>query len=279
MAINILLVEDSIPLRAWLARVLQRAGHVITQAGSGEEALALLQQTGAYRPPFDVVISDIVMGEIDGVRVTQVARSHVEPPEVILLTGHGDFESATKVLRFGAFDYLRKPVQPSLLLERVAQAAERRRDRLTQAQQAAAWRAVTEVIRSVQAAAHLPSDEAPPPKSERYCEAGRLLIDTQRHEVRFDGALIVLTPIEYTILSVLAKTPGVVVAYGALVQHSHGIVASEREAYGLLRTHVRNLRHKIEPSCLISVRGVGYMLDAPGGAESQQELLARTSHQ
>lgn len=263
MSINVLVVEDSAPLRDWLARLLQRAGYAVTQAGSGEEALTLLQQTGEYRVSFDVVISDIVMGEVDGVGVTQAARGRVEPPEVILLTGNGNLDTATKAIRLGAFDYMPKPVSPQQLLERVAAAAGQRSERLKQAEEAAAWRAIVEVVGRVQPGG-APAETAPAEvKIERYLAVGRLQIDTQRHEVWFDGQLIAVTPIEYAILNALAETPAVVATYGTLARHTHGIMLSEREAYGLLRTHVRNLRHKIERDYLISVRGVGYMLDAP----------------
>lgn len=106
MTVRILVVEDSDALRDWLTRVLHRAGYTITQAVDGEEALALLRQTGEYREPFDVVISDIMMGKVDGVQVTQAARNQAEPPEVILLTSQGSLDTATQAVRLGAFDYL-----------------------------------------------------------------------------------------------------------------------------------------------------------------------------
>ena len=271
MSINVLVVEDSAPLRDWLARVLQRAGYVVTQAGGGEEALTLLQQAGEYRTAFDVVVSDIVMGEIDGVRVIQAARTRAQPPEVILLTAHGNLDTAAKAVRLGAFDYLQKPVAPQQLLERVAAAAGRRAEWLKQAEEAEAWRAIVEVVGKVQPSSAPAAGALAEARTERYRGVGRLQIDTQRHEVWFEAQPIAVTPIEYTILNVLAETPAVVVTYGALAQHTHGIMLSEREAYGLLRTHVRNLRHKIERSYLISVRGVGYMLDAPDRAEADTQ--------
>jgi len=280
MTINVLVVEDSAPLRDWLARVLQHAGYVVTQAADGEESLALLQQAGEYRTPFDVVISDIVMGEVDGVAVTQAARGRPEPPEVILLTGHGNLDTATRAVRLGAFDYLQKPVRPQQLLERVAAAAGQRAERLRQAEEATAWRAIVEVVGKVQPGNAEAVGAPVEAKAERYRAVGQLQIDTQRREVWFDEQLIAVTPIEYIILNVLAGTPAVVVTYGALVQQTHNITLSEREAYGLLRTHVRNLRHKIERSYLISVRGVGYMLDAPDRAEVDEQpapLLERVA--
>ncbi|MBC8164096.1 MAG: response regulator transcription factor [Roseiflexaceae bacterium] len=267
MSIRILLVEDNDPLRDWLARILDRAGHAVTQAADGEQALTLLQQTGEHRVPFDVVITDIMMGDVDGVRVTQAARSLENTPEVILLTSHGSIETASKAIRLGAFDYMQKPIQPHTLLSQVTAAAALRAERLRQADEAAAWRAVADVVNKVQPNEAPAATGAVAAKPERYLAVGQLHVDTQRREVWFDREQVAVTPIEYTILVSLAEASAVVMTYGELVQRTHAIAVSEREAYGLLRTHVRNLRHKIERSYLISVRGVGYMLDASAQAE------------
>lgn len=268
MTVHVLVVEDNDSLREWLTRVLHNAGYTVTQAMSGEDALTLLQQTGAYRVPFDVVISDIVMGAVNGIDVIHAARSQLQPPEVILMTSHGNLDTAITAVRLGAFDYMQKPVQPPLLLARVAVAAERRADRLQQTREAAAWRAVADVVNRVQPSAPADLTETKP---ERYRTVGRLKIDTQRREIWFDGELVAVTPIEYTILAALSERPAVVVTYSALAQRTHAAMLSEREAYGLLRTHMRNLRRKIERGYLISVRGVGYMLDASGQAAGDEE--------
>jgi DNA-binding response OmpR family regulator len=210
------------------------------------------------------------MGEVGGVEVSEAARNQPEPPEVVLLTGNGDLATAAAAVRLGAFDYLLKPVRPALLLERVAAASDRRVERQQQAAEVAAWRAVARVVGAVQphAPAAAPLVEAKP---ERYRVVGQLQIDTQRREITFDGQLIAVTPIEYTILHALAETPATVMTYGTLAQRTHAAVLNEREAYGLLRTHVRNLRRKIGHAYLVSVRGVGYMLDASGQATSDDD--------
>lgn len=271
MTMHVLVVDDDSALRAWVARVLDRGGCSVTQADSGEHALALLRQTGSSRPPFEVVVTDIVMGEVDGLTVIEVARSQPDPAEVLLLTSHGALDSAAAAIRLGAFDYLLKPVQPATLVRRVVAAAELRKERLQQAGEAAAWRSIADVLRSVEPAV-APAAAAVADKPARVRVLGRLAIDTQRHEVSYAGRRVGVTPIEYTILSTLSERPAEVVAYGALAQRTHGILLDEREAYGLLRTHVRNLRHKIGSGYLLSVRGVGYMLDAAEDAAVQSEL-------
>lgn len=262
MTINLLLVDDTRALREWLSRALIQAGYLVTQASSGEEALALLLQAGGNRIPFDVVITDIVMGAVDGIQVVSAARSQPDPPEVILITSHGTVDTAMAALRLGAFDYLMRPIQTPALLERVRAAVARRAEQRQQAEEAAAWRSVAEAFNQIQLGAK-PPDATTTAKPERYYTLGQLWIDTHRHEVRFAGQPLAVTPIEYMILVCLAETPAMVVTYGVLVQHTHAITLSEREAYNLLRTHIRNLRRKIDPSYLISVRGVGYILDTP----------------
>jgi DNA-binding response OmpR family regulator len=279
MSIQVLVVEDSEALRGWLARVLQQGGCTVTQAEGGEQALTLLRQTGATRAPFDVVLSDIVMGGVGGVEVMQAARGQPEPSEVILLTSNGTLDTAAAAVRLGAFDYLLKPVRPAVLLERVEAAANQRATRRRQADEAAAWRAVAQVMRQVQpnpegdtGAAALEAKTRPP---DRYQAVGPLRLDTQRRELWIAGTQVGVTPIEYTILSVLAAQPGVVLTYGALAQRTHGATLGEREAYGLLRTHMRNLRRKIGREYLVSVRGVGYMVDV-GGSHADQDDDADT---
>jgi DNA-binding response OmpR family regulator len=258
---HVLVVEDDAMLRTWLGRLLQQADYVVTQATGGADALALLRQTGEHRPPFDIVISDIVMEEVDGLAVTQFVRNQALPAEVILLTSHGALETATAAVRLGAFDYLLKPLRAPTLLACVGAAAERRAERVRLAQEAASWRLIAEAVKRAQPNAVAETAELQP---QRYRDVGRLRIDTQRREISFDAQQVAVTPIEYAILVALAETPAIVVTYGTLAQRSHAVVVDEREAYGLLRTHVRNLRHKIEQRYLISVRGVGYMLDSGG---------------
>ena len=117
MKTRILLVEDDAKLRRTLAAWIAHAGYNVTQAPDGETALRLLMVE-----PFTVIISDIVMGNIDGLAVLQAAGRLQQRPSVILLTGQGTLESAMTALRAGAFDYLLKPCSGSELLARIAAA-------------------------------------------------------------------------------------------------------------------------------------------------------------
>lgn len=285
MANHILLVEDDFHTREALARNLARAGYEITQAGDGQQAIELLTAEHSSRVSYDVVLSDIVMGEVDGIEVMHTARRQPCAPEVILLTGHGSLETAIAAVNAGAFSYLLKPVQISEVLERVAAALQHHHEKLHHAQKAQGLQKIAEVVHKLQDTASPPAPQSarpaapgasppakpePPPASaatssatNRYLQVGELRIDTYRHEVSFGEEPLHLTPTEYTIITCLAAQPGRVMSYGDIAQHTHGSNIDESEAHELLRFHIRNLRRKIDRRYLVSVRGVGCLLDAP----------------
>jgi DNA-binding response OmpR family regulator len=230
---------------------------------------------------FEVVVTDIIMGDVDGVEVMYTAKRQEYSPEVILLTGHASLNSAIEAVRTGAFDYVQKPCRITWLLDRVQQAIDHRQTRLRQAEEANALRRVADVISRAQptamnnesgatVAAALPTDattvpaEAAPAEAPmRYFTVGALQIDTFRHEVLFAGQNLHMTPTEYTLLACLAETPGRVVTYSDIANQTHSEHLDDAEAHELLRWHIRNLRHKFDRRYLVSVRGVGYMLIDP----------------
>ena len=103
---KILLIDDEQDIRKSLSKFLGKLGHHVTCAGDAEKGLALF-----HSRTVDVVITDIRMQKMDGLellrRLKDVERSLVD---VIIITGHGDLDSAINALKLGAFDYLQKPV-------------------------------------------------------------------------------------------------------------------------------------------------------------------------
>jgi DNA-binding response OmpR family regulator len=91
---------------------------------------------------------------------------------------------------------------------------------------------------------------------------GPLSIDTARRIARWGEQRLVLTPIEHALLHYLAKAPGRVHSYRAIVEWTHNVSLSDTEAKLLIKSHVRNLRRKIEPGYLIHSKCTGYMLVA-----------------
>jgi DNA-binding NtrC family response regulator len=102
---RILIVDDEPNIRQGLAEALQDQGYEIEQAASGEAALELLQMK-----PFDLVLVDLVMEEMDGIEVLREINRQWPQTEVVIITAHGTIETAVKALKEGAYDYLTKPI-------------------------------------------------------------------------------------------------------------------------------------------------------------------------
>jgi len=95
---------------------------------------------------------------------------------------------------------------------------------------------------------------------------GELLIDRFNRRVIFRNRVTQVTPTEYELLSCLAEARGQVLPFREIVQRAYldAYAISDDEAQQLLKTHIHNLRHKIDPAYIINVRGVGYRLIDPG---------------
>jgi DNA-binding response OmpR family regulator len=279
MTAHILIVEDDTELRKAIMHGLQAAGYHVHQAANGESALESLNQA---EPAYDLVLTDIVMGNIDGTDVLKAARARPNPPEVLLLTGYGSLDTALTALKAGAFDYLLKPCRMAHLLERIQAALEQRAEHLRKERDAEAWHTMASMVAHLNeqadtpppvppAAAEPPAPQisvpqplppvpAPPP---HYVEVGALRIDPSRHEVWFAEQPVHMTLTEYTILSYLASTPERVVPFDDIAAQIHDAHFDQSRARPLLAWHIGNLRKKIDRRYLVSVRGVGYMLTVP----------------
>jgi two-component system response regulator PilR (NtrC family) len=119
---HLLLVEDEAPLReAWAAQ-LSDAGFVVSQAGTGEDAV---EQLSGFA--FDLVVTDLRLPGADGVRVLEVARERYPDIVVVIVTGYGTVRDAVDTLKRGAADFITKPCQFDVLLHVLQGALERRR--------------------------------------------------------------------------------------------------------------------------------------------------------
>lgn len=266
MNAHILLVEDDTTTRTVLALHLDRAGYQVTQATDGGQAIELLEQAIVQQTPYEVVLTDLVMGEIDGIEVLNTARTLPYAPEVIVLTGFASLDTAIAAVEAGAFNYLLKPGQIPLVLERVAAARQFRQQKQYHIKNTERLKSLVTLIDTFQhenePTAALP-DRQTSTSPDRFREVGLLRINTYRHAVWFDSQPLHLTPTEYEILLRLAETPARVVSYRELAAHTHNLDIDEREAYDLLRFHIRNLRRKFDRRYLVNVRQAGYMLDVP----------------
>ena len=101
---HILLVDDDIGLLELLVMFLESIGHQVTAHADPEDAIRDLPNT-----PFDLVISDLRMGPLDGMSLLNTIQELDQPPPVIIITAHGCIPSAVDAMRNGAFHYLTKP--------------------------------------------------------------------------------------------------------------------------------------------------------------------------
>src|SRR5216683_3477221 len=116
--IRILVVDDEHTLRESCASVLGVEGYDVTVCGRGSEALALLK-----RRPFDIVLADLYMSQIDGLALLRAALAANADTIVIVMTGNPSLESSIEALRHGAWDYLPKPFSASHLQILIGRAA------------------------------------------------------------------------------------------------------------------------------------------------------------
>lgn len=115
---SVLVVDDDTEVRRSIVRSLSAAGHSVKDARNGQDAMRLLGE-GA----FDVVVSDVLMPDLDGMQLLREVRARDLDVPVILITGAPELDTAAEAVRYGAFRYLTKPVPPDELVELVERAA------------------------------------------------------------------------------------------------------------------------------------------------------------
>jgi two-component system response regulator FlrC len=113
-AMNILVVEDDEALRDALLITLETAGHKVSGADGGPAALALIE-----RQSFHMVVSDLRMSPMDGLRLLGEIRLRKPGLPVLLMTAFGDVDKAVAAMRGGACDFMMKPFEPKALLEQI----------------------------------------------------------------------------------------------------------------------------------------------------------------
>jgi two-component system, OmpR family, response regulator ResD len=222
---SVLIVDDEPTIVEVVARYLERAGYATRTAASGEQAL----QAAAEQPP-DLVVLDLMMPGIDGLRVMRRLRDQASDPlGVILLTARGEESDRVTGLRLGADDYVVKPFSPAELVARV-----------------------DAVLRRV---------DKPPGEEASVLELGDLRIDPVARQVFAGGEEILLTQREFDVLLFLARHPLQVFSREQLMdavwQYSFYTDTST------VTVHIRRLRAKLEadpsrPAHIQTVWGVGY---------------------
>jgi FixJ family two-component response regulator len=111
---SILLVDDEESIRYSISKDLRNSGYEVSLAENGKEAIKRLREK-----PYSLIITDMVMENVDGFQVLKAAKKFSPESEAILITGFGELPSAVRAFKLGVFDYVEKPCSKQFLLNRV----------------------------------------------------------------------------------------------------------------------------------------------------------------
>lgn len=230
---KILVCDDDKDIVEAIDIYLTQEGYKVLKAYDGDEAIKVLK-----RNEVDLLIMDVMMPRLDGIRATLKIRENMSLPIIIL---SAKSEDADKILglNIGADDYITKPFNPLELVARVK----------------------SQLRRYTQLGSTARSD------NQSEFRTGGLVIRDDLKEVTVDGEKVKLTPIEYNILLLLVKNQGKVFSINQIYENIWN-----EEAIGADNTvavHIRHIREKIEinpkePRYLKVVWGVGYKVEKIG---------------
>jgi DNA-binding response OmpR family regulator len=219
---RILIIEDDKRLAEMVVNYLGEAGFRANVAPTGGSGISQ-----HLREPFDALILDLMLPDMDGLEVCRRIRQQSSTP-ILMLTARGDTMDRVVGLEMGADDYLPKPFEPRELLARLRALLRRAR-----------------------------SD-----KPAEILTFGRLEIDTGAHQVRLDGAECALTSYQFALLLAFAQHAGRVLSRETLMDmmKSEKLEAFDRS----IDVHISRIRAVIEddpkkPRRVITVRGAGYV--------------------
>jgi DNA-binding NtrC family response regulator len=118
---SVLLVDDEEQFLQVLSERLANRGLHVISVTSGEEAVALVENKN-----FDAIVVDLAMPGIDGIETTKKIKEKRQDLEIIILTGHATVKAGIEAMKLGAEDFLEKPVDLNVLLERISEAKQKR---------------------------------------------------------------------------------------------------------------------------------------------------------
>ncbi|WP_420631782.1 response regulator transcription factor [Candidatus Leptofilum sp.] len=229
---KILVVDDDKEIVRLLRGYLEKAGFGVLVAHDGRTAVHTLR-----REKPDLILLDLMLPDMDGYDITRIVRNDaaLQQIPVIMLTARVEDSDKIVGLELGADDYVTKPFNPAEVVARV-RAQLRAKSRLMSGGD------------GLEAAVY---------------RTANIQMDTGRREVKIDGKLVELTPTEFGLLQTLLENPGFVFTRSELIERG-----LEQEYIGMDRTldsHIKNLRHKIEPdpknpTFIQTVYGIGYRL-------------------
>ena len=231
---TVLICDDDKDIVSALEIYLTSEGYQTVSAYNGEEAIAAV-----YEGNIDLILMDIMMPKLDGIRTTARLREAGGNIPIILLTAKSEDSDKVLGLNIGADDYITKPFNPIEVLARVKSQLRR----------------YTTLGGKTQ------------PEEDGLLRNGELVMDDDAKAVTMGGESVSLTPIEYNILRLLMKNLGRVYATAQIYEQVWNDPALGSE--NTVAVHIRHLREKIEidpanPRYLKVVWGLGYKMEKMG---------------
>ncbi len=220
---RLLLVEDDDKIAFFITKGLKEAGFAVDRTANGEDGLHM-----GLTEPYDVAVIDIMLPELNGLRIIEELRKNQINTPVLILSAKRTVDDRVKGLKAGGDDYLTKPFAFSELLARV-QALIRR-------------------------ATHMASPS--------LITVGDLSIDINKRKVERGSMEIILQPLEFSLLEYLMRNTGYVVSKTMIMEHVWDYNFNPRT--NVVESRICYLRDKIDKNfdkkLIHTIRGVGYVL-------------------
>ena len=260
---TILIVDDEDRLRLSLSLILQKENYRVETAANVAEAREYLQLR-----EYDLMFLDLNMPGVSGIDLLAEVHRRAPNMPVLILTAHAGLETAIQAVRLGARDYLIKPVEPVVILNRVEEI-------LAEREQPARKKEIVSQIQDLLAELQKMDGEATTPTSSlaalpstnpaRFLKKGVFELDLHARYATLNGKYTPVTGIYFDYLCTLLRHAPGVVAYKTLVKEAQGYDVAMAEARDLARWRIHELRKIIEtdlerPQYILTVRGTGYRL-------------------
>lgn len=218
---KILVVEDDKNLRKLIKTCLNKNGYVTFEATNGIEALDVIDKNYV-----DLIISDIMMKEMDGYELTKELREANYDIPILLITAKSDIEDKREGFLLGADDYMVKPIDIEEMLLRVKV-----------------------LLRRAKVA------------NEKKIEIGNFVIDYKQLSVKYEDTEYQLTQKEFYLLYKFISTPNVIFTRQELMEEIWGL--DSESDFRTVDVHIKRIREKLERINefeIVTIRGIGYKL-------------------
>ena len=226
---KILIIEDEEKIARFVELELSHEGYETDKATNGREGLEKIESGG-----YDLVILDIILPELNGIEVLRRARRTTDVP-VILLTARDSVTDKVSGLDMGANDYITKPFAIEELLARIRA-----------------------ILRSSEKAAEKAPEQAEKEEDGSILSCSGVEMNTDSHEVTYNGQPVELTNREFILLRTLMENKNVAMTREKLLCDAWGY-----DYYGetnIIDVYVRYIRHKTSDDVIKTIRGVGYIV-------------------